>query len=517
MPRPVIERWFIEAVLEAKSPISVGGAEQHDGSDLCLAINGRGDYYLPGSSLAGAFRHWCERHYPNCPEALDQLWGFQAEKGAPEEGAASHLIVDDATLINAEDIRLEVLDGIAINRFTGATQHGFKYQRQTLPRGTQFQLSLELDVPQEDDLGIGFVSALLDTLQTHGIALGGGARKGFGTLQLKHNTLKVTYEDWQDKARLLAHLTKAGIQDDAAKTLFIAKKQRVAEHYTPLTTLALRIDWAADGPLMVKDAGEGDLVKHYPLTSRSASGDHAMLLPGSSIKGSLRAYAEKIVRTLRAQRATAEGDFNTQIDLPLVRDLFGQSQEAVDGHVGALRTSCCYSTNAYSNEQWHTLTNTPSAKEVGPDKDFQLAFHNAVDRWLGNAADQRLFTSLEPRGVQWSPLCLKLELNWIQDRAEEPVDRTVKQQAAVIMVALLLSELEQQRIQLGFATRRGYGCINILGIHCDVEDSTQTFSPLAANYPSANAFLMACQSHCQNAWSHYWQLMTQPSPEQEPL
>ena len=60
MAREIRERLVVRGALEALTPLHVGGIGSDADSDLPLARNGRGLFYVPGTSLAGPLRSWCE-------------------------------------------------------------------------------------------------------------------------------------------------------------------------------------------------------------------------------------------------------------------------------------------------------------------------------------------------------------------------------------------------------------------------------------------------------------------------
>jgi len=133
----------------------------------------------------------------------------------------------------------------------------------------------------------------------------------------------------------------------------------------------LWIDWAPAGPLLVKAGQEGIAVDAVPLVS-AVGAQVALVLPGSSVKGALRAHAERIVRTLLGQGrpawvAGSRGDpkrrFLDAVDVPLVNELFGQRAQrpgpADAGDwlpgLGALAVADCFARHRLPAPQWQSL------------------------------------------------------------------------------------------------------------------------------------------------------------------
>src|SRR5262249_40476034 len=94
-----------------------------------------------------------------------------------------------------------------------------------------------------------------------------------------------------------------------------------------------------------------------------------------------------------------------------------------------------------------------------PLKYAQQAFHVAVDRWTGGAAEGFLYSVLEPNGIHWEPIRLTLDLTRLRKDGERN-DRD----PAVALLLLVLRELSAGCIPLGFGVNRGMGAIEIRDI-----------------------------------------------------
>src|SRR5262249_36496599 len=156
-------------------------------------------------------------------------------------------------------------------------------------------------------------------------------------------------------------------------------------------------------------------------------GGLSLVLPGSSVKGAMRAQAERIVRTLLGREAN--GDFLRDLELPLIDDLFGlrglsdederhhwNGQIPTEGPLhglSALSADDCYGRTSLSRERWVAVqgaTDTDQLRQALRGADLQpwsQAYHVAVDRWTGAAAESMLYTVLEPHQAKWEPLELE--------------------------------------------------------------------------------------------------------------
>ena len=402
----------------------------------------------------------------------------------------------------------EILDGVGIDREYGSAANGVKFDRAVLPRGTTFDLRLTLEIPagggngvrrqfaQPDDLK-AVLGRLLEHLQTTGLRMGAGRTRGMGCVKLTHT--KVEVEDWSSPEGLLDLLgRRCGIGStsnepastrsvqDLVQSNFTLEPQRPPE-------LKVIVHWRPVGPLMSKAPYDGMAADALPLLSRDG-GRLTMVLSGQSIKGAFRSQAERIVRTLLGKcwnnwdSTSAQERHLLQVDEPLVREVFGAASRAknkLNGEAwrraaGCLHVDPCYAKNAAAPaEVWEAVHNADAPPDGGtidgptplyeefdrlttaideqPSPTFEQGYHVAVDRWTGAAADHLLYSGIEPMAVEWEPLRLTLEF----DSRRAPNELV---QPATALVWLLLRDLAEDRIAIGYGGNRGYGSLAVSGI-----------------------------------------------------
>ncbi|PSB21784.1 hypothetical protein C7B76_04925 [filamentous cyanobacterium CCP2] len=451
MARKIRSRIHFSGTLEAESPVHVGGMNDDPRVDLTLAVNGQGNYYIPGTSLAGALRAWMARQDE---DITDHLWGALKERG--DGGHASFILIEDAPVQGK--VNTEIRDGVGIDRFTGSAAEHMKFDRAILPKGTQirFRLILEGDASltheQWEERRL-LCNDLIQAMQSGHLRLGAAKTRGLGQIRLK----EVSFKEQQLLTRegMLALLQYGGVE-------------RQLEHSSnPLSqTLMVEITWKPLSPLMVKAEQDGIAVDILPLVS--SIGDFlTFVLPGASIKGALRTQAERIVRTLLSQEIPKQADsrqqFLRQLEVPLVEELFGAAAKVnaktktKGGQIGALAVDDCYADLKINAEDWDSVTAATSEAELRQALDqsnlqqTQQAFHVAIDRWTGGAADGFLYSTLEPMGITWQPIQLTLDLHRLKD--SQPV--------AIALLLFILRDLANNRIPLGYGTNRGMGAIEV--------------------------------------------------------
>lgn len=341
--------------LVCQSPLYVGGWESSAVADLAIARDGLDRPVIPGTSIAGAVRAWLAG--PGCRDDLADLFGW----ASGQDGKPSRLRLDDAPAIGGPVVT-QVRTGVGIDRNTRSAAAGFLYEREVIPAGTRFAFRLVADEPRAGDLDVaGVFAAVTAALRSGHVRLGAGRTRGLGRIRLDCAETRTT--NLADRDGLRSWLTgTAAWQPVNGPT--------TAEQPGLLT---VTVDWRPVSPVLVKDSMKGALVDILPLTATTADGRVRLLLPGSSVKGVLRAHAERIVRTVRGTpappflRETLDAEA-----LPGVVGLFGRSpQRRTDtvprsdaagatvttsaGWRGALEAADCHSRGHVSAEDWHTV------------------------------------------------------------------------------------------------------------------------------------------------------------------
>lgn len=473
MARKLHSRYKITGNLIAMSPIHVGGLGGNADTDLALAVNGKQQYYIPGTSLAGVLRNWMEIIDS---DATNYLWG------SPEQNHdhASFVLVEDA-VIKDEGMNAEIRDNVAIDRLWGTAVDKMKFNRMILPRG----IKIPVDVTLERDANLsdeewnnyqGKFAQLLEALQNCTISLGAAKTRGLGRVKL--DKLVIKEEILNNYQGILNVLQQQSKRVDWSNT-------PATNNSHTLGALEIEIQWKPLGPVMVKAEAEGIAVDILPLVS-GFHGGRTFVLPGSSLKGALRTQAERIMRTL-GQKETVRIDlnqskFDDQIEQELVKTIFGSpakfdSNNTQLGYLGALSVDDCFANIPLRD--WPKVESATAESELRQALDenslnhSQQAFHVAIDRWTGGAADSFLYTVLEPMGFDWNPINLSLDLHRLQRR-----DKQEQYLPYLALLFLVFRDLMHQRIPLGFGTNRGMGAIEIKGIKFKGRGNIEKLEPL---------------------------------------
>lgn len=471
MARKIQTRWKISGTIKAETPIHVGGIGGDADTDLALAVNGCGKYYIPGTSLAGALRGWMgqsftEDELETASNSVNQLWGFQ---DLQSNGHASFIMIDDAEIQGNPSI--EIREGVGIDRQTGAAADKAKYSRAILPKGVTFPLNITFDCQGHQEPAE--LWRLLRALEHSDIRIGAAKTRGLGKIKLEK--IIIRKHDLGNAAGLFDSLLNQNL-----KQKWHDIKQNLETYQAP-TKLSLDISWQPKDPVMVKAEGDGIAVDILPLVSQVNSGVR-FVIPGSSIKGVLRAHAERIVRTVCNQET--QDNFLAQVDLDLINELFGAAEkkkpilkgekQKSQGTIGAFAIDDCYGTLPITTEHWSAVENAAKSEndEFGSFKEelgtalnitngtnpfhlLQPAMHVAIDRWTGGAAEGMLYSVLEPVGVEWESIGIHLDLARLEKYHSGLV------QPAIALLLLVLRDFANRKIPIGYGTNRGMGTVEV--------------------------------------------------------
>lgn len=556
MARNSTGRLILQGTLVAVTPLHVGGHGEDVDSDLPLARNGAGRWYVPGTSLAGVLRQWNEQclrngggnggHANASANLVHRLWGYQQE----DKGHASYVIVEDAEVHQSDDVLVEVRDGVGIDRSWGCAAEHIKYDRAVLPAGTMLPLLVTVEYGAERstaespcptrDEALAMLSGLRDVMVQEELKLGAAGTRGLGRVTLQ--APKLVEQRFTSRQGILDLLRHPG-EGTAVSDEEIARARAACRIHYP-QRVRVTIDWQPRGPLMVKAGMDGMASDMLPLVSGQGKNDVALVLPGSSIKGALRFRAECILRTLLGMRASRGVDpskgFLHDVRVPLVDEVFGlrglskeereedsqaqqkgaQGRARQDGDSpsskqngtsgplpgrGALSVDDCYAKRPLTRKQWKAILEADDDQALCKALDdaqlrWQQAYHVAVDRWTGGAAESFLYTVLEPHGVEWQPIRLELDLERI---AEE------WRHVSIVLLLFLLRDLAEGRLPLGFGTNRGLGAVEVTNLRFEVPDDGE-LDGLAGRPLTYQEFRQCCRElsvTLNGKWQKYLECM----------
>lgn len=283
-------RYKVNAVCE--TPLRTGGA---DGNLESVLRDSCGNAFLQGSSLAGALRGWLEKSSEK--HHTKALFGSQEHEG--------HLIVSDAVL--RADSEQSIRPRLKINGRSGTAAVGSKFDVANIVPGSHLSFELTWLGSEQESNEIAAVERMLGAVNCGEIKVGAQKSNGFGKLSLSvHKRIYNLFDEkdrtaWQD-----------GCDDgDLIKLPKIASNEQVV----------FDVDGFADSVLIKTSAQmyENDLSYAVNITENGQP-----VLPGSSVKGTIRAQCTRITES-------------TGVSECLLEELFGRgARDGDNGQSGAI-------------------------------------------------------------------------------------------------------------------------------------------------------------------------------------
>ena len=322
--RKLRARWVICGGLRLETATCLKGEEGTFVDMPILRDAKEGKPLLPGTTLAGALRNALtermEGYFPSDePDEVVCLFGARRES---EEGRQSPLIVFDAL---GEVSAVEIRDGVAIDGRYGTAEAHKKFDYEVLPRGTTFEIRVDILVPDGEDEKelVALLGSALETFAEDG-RLGMRRSRGLGRFSVKWKarrydlTSRQGWLEWlkSDHTKPLSDdefepniwdvLAKAGPADWGGLQPVEDKRQRVV----------FELELNLDGEILIRSPGPlvaAGSQKDLPDVVHLRSGG-VPILPGTSLAGVMRAHALRVAKLVLGNKERAE---------ELVESIFG--------------------------------------------------------------------------------------------------------------------------------------------------------------------------------------------------
>jgi len=424
IPHKKLKTWdFFLGTLQFHTPYHISSAQGNMETDAGLLRNSNGMIYIPGTSIAGALKARAQE-ICNDFELIKAIFGYQSG----ESGQKSRIYIED-TYINSH-VSTSVKDGVAIDRKLGSARDKAKYDLEISPANLSFRLLIKLEMREDDDEEIQkLVLALMKDFRDGRIKLGAKKSSGLGSCSFNFNWYQLDFNEHNTVAEYLVNKD-------------ITTLTKMDDKNSPSTArtdeLACEIEMEAiNSPLLIKSGEEGD--DHDAVfTTVQQGGNETEYIPGSSIKGVIRAHAEKILRTLGGNACDITDSANS-CNKKLDDSLRGISKE--ERYQEILENSCSIC-NLFGNSYLASRIQFDDAffEEAPVKKPFD---HVAIDRFTGGAMEGKLFSDLPVvKG--------KFKIRFVVKRPTY-FDR--------VLIAFILRDLMEgfPPIRFGYGKSKGYG------------------------------------------------------------
>ena len=286
-------RYEVTAV--TKTPLRTGPS---DGSIDRVLRHRDGQAFLQAASLAGALRGWLEKQDKN---AANTLFGSQEKSG---QLIVSDMEIKEKAAKSSEDTTIQLRPRLRINGKMGSAADGGKFDVAHIARGTVMQFSLTWLGAESDTDGPAQIKQMLGALHAGEIRLGAQKSNGFGRVAL--TVRSQTY-----------HMTDKADREAWLHDQFDGKTLELPEICTE-SVCTFTVNGVADS-ILIK--GSVPRVEYDENNTRkeiiqNIKENGTAVLPGSSVKGAVRARVQAIADLLHCSesvdalfgRGAAQGD-----------------------------------------------------------------------------------------------------------------------------------------------------------------------------------------------------------------
>ena len=267
-----------EAQARCATPLRTGGI---DGDTERVLRSWDGTALLQGSSIAGALR---EHLAALDPDMAEKLFGSQKQSG--------RLIVSDGVF--DADAQCQTRPRLRIDGATGTAAEGGKFDVAHLAADSRFSFTLTWLGLTRDEGELRAVEGLLAALHSGQIRLGGQKSGGFGRVSL---TVRRRCFDLTDPAD-----RRAWLADEPADELLTLPEETGGGRVTFVLT------GRADS-LLIRSGAPLENGERRGAYTPNLTENGRPVLPGSSIKGAVRARAEQIAAALGLSKGRTEALF----------------------------------------------------------------------------------------------------------------------------------------------------------------------------------------------------------------
>lgn len=239
-------KYILEGELIVLTALHIGSGIEKDSKDApFISLDDENEFYIPGSSFRGYLSTKLERYldksnkfkikeaktnkvlnvadvklifgYTNLDKEDSDIQERIKEKLEEEDikkikNLAGRIYIPDMYL--KTKVESVTRDGIKIDRETGATQKGGKFDYDVVPSGTIFKFILELENIEDYQLDLVGL-ALGDILQEDGDLIGGKTARGIGRCKL--DNLKLSYVESKDTDAVEKYIFKKEFEEKNIK------------------------------------------------------------------------------------------------------------------------------------------------------------------------------------------------------------------------------------------------------------------------------------------------------------
>lgn len=279
---------LIKGIIKCLSPVHVGsGKSKHSDSDI--QFDSTGKPLIPATSFIGILRHEIGKFKfaeDEWKQSFDNFWGYTEKENSQQ----SAIFSSDLTFLADEPAEILIRDGIRINNEKGIVQEGGKFDFEVIERESCFQFYLELTYHEKNEIFVKTTSrTIYELLKNENIQIGAKTNSGLGKICLLEEQTTIYAFDFSKKKDVFNWLMQNFSQENVILLKELGQPLSFFNKYFSIVTkLKLK------SSLIVRSySHEPEMPDTTQLKSKND-----WVIPGSSLKGAIRARTERIARTL---------------------------------------------------------------------------------------------------------------------------------------------------------------------------------------------------------------------------
>lgn len=290
---------IIQGKIRTDSPLHIGSGSGKR-SDLDILLDRKGNPFIPATAFIGSLKHAIKSREKDFDKNARQFWGFTEDKSAMQSA------IRCADLMMKNPAKPVIRDGIRIDNKSGMVLHKGKYDYEVLEQGAVFHLNMEIDcLPSEGDFPKRMAATIYSLLQKGKLQLGAKSNSGLGKCSLMEKDTKILFFDFTDKPDVFYWLTR---NFSAKKPMSVSALGKIFD--IPQNNFRMDLTMELKNSLIIRS---------YPKRPELPDAVHLHsggepVLTGTSLKGAIRARAERICKTLGINKDFAENLFGIVVE-----------------------------------------------------------------------------------------------------------------------------------------------------------------------------------------------------------
>lgn len=462
-------RWLITGSLTVRTALHIGAGETHsiDIKGQLVEVstvvrdykaktdtekNPIGKPYIPGATLKGNLRAWLQTQLKSDKKVLSLLnnvFGYGKRKDSDDQGQGGKTEFWDARIQKPleiptypppywdEKLQTGIEVGVTIDRVMRTAREQRLFHWEIVPPDVCFEVNITGNGLSDQEVALLLFALKAFNREQQPITLGRETAQGKG--QMVWQLEKIQKLDKENTIKWLTNKSsclwyEAEEMEVVDEFHFFSAQEEFFKLYAAHPTLRVDLQLNFDTPFLVNEPSQEERGEDNPNHRPRYDHKGKVVLPAKSFRGAFRSQAERIIRTLKKDKACFVDDVEKAC--PSIEKL-----EELE--------NLCLACQLFGATGWKTPIHISDFTLVGQQNEPQLQDFVAIDRFTGGSSKGQKFNA----EMVYAPTLkgfLEIDLHRIEPWG-------------LGLLALVIRDLIQGDITFGFGAAKGYG-------HCTVKD-----------------------------------------------